>query len=533
MALDPKPGKSGNLATPADPAAAGEALDGNSGGLLSARDAAIKKKMAQWGGVKVLPTFPRREPEPIVEKPEEPPPAKKGTKPCSLSFIKVSCEHKPNGKTRYSGPGEILEVVPTASKDVSSNYDWLEMTPIKVKGGGTDTITIAITSKDNQDNGKKESCIKASSADPADSDWKPGPTGKYAVKAPTEKDWWPYYAQPETHYVHGRGCDDTAHSRQIDVFPSQQFTFELDQEVVDNWKKEFKDGVVAFLRTKLCQKIKKEAASVAKEKAMGLKDRFFKKSPPKPAPLAAAPPEEPEEKPEEEGDELGIKLDDCKPKLTLTWGWKEEDDWRAYYLAKIEGKLDPLFGWRAKYEFSLGKLVLAGFGIVPPLSDLVTKVIADITLIFSAKITFVVAAAVVHKRYTDNSIINTGSTSVTGKGIFGIALAVRVGSKYLVGVVVSAGGETTLTAVAAFEIDADGVFFVPKLAYSGLEVIVKVELLSFIKTAKEFCFGKRESKDEKKTIKERSWTPIKGGPLYPKEGDPEARFKMWPRPTET
>ena len=456
----PKP-KTGKAVSPTPPKKPGDVdlVAEVKAGAITAVKAAKQEKLSQ---AKFAP-LKFKAPKPL---PKAPPPVKKSDKPCGVAGLDVLDKEK-----RKPGPGGGLQVVPKPEINDPDTYGLLEVAKLKITKGGTETISATIKSLDGQPVGRKQTCSLKNGAPPEESDWKDGATASYTLKASTNKDKWPHPAEPVFHYVYGRGCDECVQRVRVEVFPSQQYEFEINGSAIKKWKEDFSKGILGYLL-----------------KVFGSDE-----------------------------EESGLKL--FEGKIAVKWGWKEDPKtWRAFYNLEANGGCDPLVGWEKEFTFSLSKIALAAAGVPPILSDLSEKYIASIYLSFTPSVGISCSVAIVGKFYPDGETSTEGKGTVEGGGTITFALAARLGCELFVAVIAKAGAKTGIKAAGELTASEEGLDFAPKVEWTGLSLFVEVVFKAFKKTVKE---------------KNRTWEVCEPCTLYPGENNPKWPYRLCPRDANT
>jgi hypothetical protein len=423
--------------------------------------------------------FAPKKPLPNPPEPTTPPPQKKSDKPCGIGELIVK-----DKQGRVPGPGKILQVTPEPDKKDKVTENWLSLVEISKSGGGTETLSVEVKSKEP---GRKQACLLRHSA-VDESDWKDGPKHSFTLKHPENKDKFPSWASGERYYVYGRGCDEATDRVLVEVFPSQNYKVKIDINEFAKLFKAMSGGCGSLLKYFL-----------PASGDMSDEDRKSAK----------------EDADYEEG--RASKTEKVKGVMEVSWGWQEEPkEWRVFFLEQVTAGLDPLFsiGWKPKISFAA--MAYSACGIPPPAADLLAEHLFDVYLQFELGFEVKVVGTGKYKQYTygDNAV--TGSIEVTGTGKFGIVIGAKLGSTWVVAVIVEGAARSEIGIGGELEFSKDGITLAPKVEIAPVVLSVTFKVKAFTREAYK---------------KQKAWEV--GGPwrIYPPE-DAEP-FKIYPRPEKT
>jgi len=319
------------------------------------------------------------------------------------------------------------------------------------KYGGSDTVTAV----PELENASRSDCGQISVGDQA---WRAGTQHDFKIQAPEvaddERDWWPVKASPRRYALRARGCDAVPKELQIECFPEQQASIQVDMEVFRKWSKEINKAWEKW------------------------GEQFFGASPV----------------------ELKPELKPPAGSFAAEWGWKEDDDWRAYFLFSADIGMDPIIGASIELSLSVAKLALTAAGIPPPISSLTAKHVADIKVYAKAGCQASLKGGPRGQFYATGQRSTSGEATFASEGSVTIGLSARVGSDYVVSATAAAEGQVKVTGEVKTELDVQGLFVTPSMKLSPFTATVSVKLKAFVVYTKT---------DEKK------WTPWKDEiPLY-------------------
>jgi len=269
-------------------------------------------------------------------------------------------------------------------------------------------------------------------------------------------DKWPIDASPNIISIQGHGCDKAGKTLKIESFPSQYYTIQGDLSIFKIWSDKVNEGWEAWGHN------------------------IFSMSPVQLAPKITPP----------------------TGSFSANWGWKENNDWRAYYNISSDFGLNPILGLEIKIILSMGTLALTAAGIPPNIAKLAADHLLDIQLSAAAncKASFIGKPA--GKFFADGTKDITGEGKFSTEGGVALELLARAGSDYVISVSLSISGEAKVT--------GDDVVTLDK---SGLYLQTNIMLTPFIGTAKATV---RYFKIRSKT-KSKKWEPWKQIELYKSE----------------
>lgn len=373
---------------------------------------------------------------------------------CIASSFNVSCDHG-----RKSGPTNRIQVVPSPTssrtRDISVMGYKVES---KLEYGGKDKVTGKLSLSNN----KFSSCFITTNTKGA---WIGGPEATLIASGNTEKepDIWPINASPSIKTIKGKGCSGSTKSVTVETFPNHYHTIEGQLDIFKDWVKKFNDSWEKWGK------------------------KFFDLSPVSLTPKITGP----------------------TGSFSAAWGWKENDDWRAYYDVNASFGLNPILGVEIEISVSLVKVGLAAAGIPPTLSDLGTKHLADILVFGSAGCKGMLTGSPHAKFFSDGTKEYDGQAKFTVEGLVKIGLRGRLGSDYIVSATLILHGETKVIGEDVIDVNTTGVFAQTTVNIEPFTAVAKAEVRYLV------IFSK---------TKERKWSPWKQHQLY--QSDKE---KIFPR----
>jgi type VI secretion system secreted protein VgrG len=470
-AADAKKAEVGDLTDPLDAAVADDGKPGKntkySGGGGGATRQWKKRTPKKHNAPPWIPPPP---PPPPPGIPIPPPPPPTSTKPCGIKDIVVKCGHK--GRT--AGAEGILQVVATAKSATSIGKEFGKVAvEAKVTKGGEEQLTIEIRPMEGLSPGRRQSAILRAAAPPSDDQWKGNDAPRNApVSPPSNDDLWAGAAEPDRYYVYGRGCDDVMRSCIVESFPSQQTEFSVS---LDPFKK-LSESITKWL------------------------DEHCKKS---------------------WGDvTLGVSAKLPSGKIKGSCGWKEEEDWRAYFAATVGVEI-TVFELKVTGKWNLRdtaiRATLTAVGVPPPITQLIFEIKEEIAeandgedvMDYLAQI-FVelsltgapkLSGELTKKMYASGTG-DTLSGDVKGAGevTLELKLVCQVGSEKLWNYVKLEGKATTgVSFNVAFALQKDGLWAVPTIEFPGIDIEVSAALMVCKVTG----------------TKSYKWSPLPASTLYP------------------
>lgn len=359
--------------------------------------------------------------------------AKTAAPPCSIQTLDVKCSH--GRKVRTPGPGGVLQVV--GNNKEHSVEQTRKYGIVSVKGKytyiGQDDVTAEVLTLGA--GLKKTALVKPGEK----AKWDPAELPKTYSISTFEADLWPRDAKPDVYEIQGRGCDDRIESVRIESFPSQQYEFEVDVELFRKSIEEVSEDIE--------KKLKKSFGPVSlKPRVIGPKGN------------------------------LGIK-----------WGWREDEDWKAFFGVEVKAGLSPSFEFGLDVEYSFahiyGMAALASVGLDPVTANKFMEVarehLGDLWLGVGIGFRFSILGHALAKFYPHTSAKFGGADIVPQlEGSVWFVIGARVGGSFWLSAEVKGGIRTGLGIRGAIELKPEGVFFNPKLFWPGVTGFVTIVLKS-------------------------------------------------------
>ena len=413
----PKYGSLGAALMPACPKPAVKAATDKAGTLPSGTSTPVPHQPVTVKPAVFKPSVPTKPAS------ESPAPKASASKPCDISELSVNCGHS---KKRQATGNGVLQIVPK-TRQIAEKYSAKFFSLVEVSGdyarGGQDQLDILVKSMDGKASGRKEICLKRTDTPPSDGEWISGERRTETIQATKSPGIWLAAAQPVIYVVHGRGCtDDNMHRVAVEVFPSEEYGLDVSVEGFRKYYEEWNMYLELFNKA-----------------TFGAVDITQTMQPP-------------------------------TGKFRLSLGWKENDDYRAYYNADIGAALDPVWGTAFTGKISFTTLIATASG--GPLAGAIAKLIAkradgylSITLGFAVSITGNFRA----KRFTlpETKWTCTGSTKFAGKGSFTVALGVKA-TVWTICVKIEGRISTDLILSAEYEVSDHGIKTAPKLTFGEI-----------------------------------------------------------------
>jgi len=407
-----------------------------------------------------------------VQAPTQPKPKE----PCCIRTLRV---HDSESKgDRKPGPNHILQIVPEPpeSKDFKRKFGLITLVGT-MKWGGDDELIAKVTAKVGEGE-KKETALSEGRSPPPDSEWKAGGEYKHPISSWDNNKLWTYIpgasirADGKTYYAWGRTCKHSSHKYTIEVFPNQQYKAELEL-------KSLEEGFKLFNKTA---------------------DYFNKLV----------------------GGLCNVVLIPPAGTFSMEWGWREDKDWRAYYLIAIEADLKPIIGVKAEMKATFTQLAATSIGIPPALSKFAKKfTLADLYLKFEASVQVKVKGQKRYQLYSRGDTLSMEEAIQLGVEASGLLEgAVEVGSD-----LIKAAGFCKAKAGAKAEVKfvAEGALYVRASgSKSGVEInysaeLKPVELTVFVETSAFTLLGFKLIGE--KSFEKPVWTISKGKKFIPSDED--------------
>lgn len=366
---------------------------------------------------------------------------------CSITDLIATCSHG-----RSSDSNNLLQIVASTSKSKSEEYELMGIkVTLKKEYTGEDTVNCNASFENSQSSGCYQitdinNKYKTQSASKL----------KFENKDNETSSRWPINSSPKKLTVSGKGCDNKIKSTRIEMYPNQYFTVEANISVFQEWVKEI-------------NKAWEDWGS-----------KIFDLTPV----------------------DITPKLTGPAGSFSANWGWKEDQNWKAYYNVAANFGLNPIFGVEIKIMLSIGRLAMTAAGIPPTLSKLTADHLADIQLSAAAGCKGTLMGSPIAKFYSDGTNKFSGEGKFTVEGNVVLEILGRVGSDYVISAELSVSGETKVTAEDLLNINRDGIFLQSTIMMSPLIGIAKVKI--------------RYLKVRTKT-KEKKWEPWKQIELYKSE----------------
>lgn len=395
---------------------------------------------------------------------------------CTIDYLWVTCGHdiktikKEDGTTvdnrkrivRNSG---VLEVVAdsgrvsplddstTGVKEISAKAEFFGFAAeIKKTYDGTDKVIAEIGTKDGEEiqqishnsfpsrytwefKNKKEITFNASPQNI------PG-------KIDTSDLWpWPTKDVAETSYISGKGADDKILQIKVLNYTNQQHNFKIlpiSKEDVEKSQKDAKKGEKTFLQN---------LNNIFSDAMKGASPVSFNHDP------------------------IGM-TGDCE----FSWGWKEKENNRAAFYLKAEAGAKPLLGYKCSLDFSVGKALLAGYGVPGCLRDVITDALADINIGFETAAQLNFTGRLQLDVYSDLQKHVNGGVKLAAEGPFKVYITARVGSEWVACVIATGAASTKLVGEADVKIDEQGGKLKPEIKLDPIQLEAEVRLVAVKRT---------------------------------------------------
>jgi len=366
---------------------------------------------------------------------------------CTINSLDVKCSH--NRSQNNKGQ---LQVVPSPDKTRMEEYELMGVkVTLKEEYAGKDEINCSL----NLQNNKSDACFYITDET---NQLVNKSSSKVTLEGEDSKnlDKWPINASATTLSIQGHGCDNAAKTVQVECFPNQYYTIQGDLSIFKVWSDKVNEGWETWGKS------------------------IFNMSPVQLAPKITAP----------------------TGSFSANWGWKENQDWRAYYNVSSDFGLNPILGLEIKIILSMGTLALTAAGIPPNISKLAAEHLLDIQLSAAANCKASLTGKPAGKFYSDGSKEITGEAKFSTEGGVALELLARAGSDYVISVSLSISGEAKVTGEDIMSLDK-----------TGLYLQTNILLSPFIGTAKATV---RYFKIRSKT-KSKKWEPWKQIEIYKSE----------------
>lgn len=463
----------GEVILPVEAASADDGRPGEAGDVRGRQQdretAAVERQKAS----NYNPPPPEPETEaPVVdggeEEEEKPVPLPVSDEPCGIAALNVECEHG-----RKPGPSNELQVVPSrgGSEDqVTLEWGFGEVTLgariSKVSGGEEEVLANVETNSGSKDG----EILRTEQSGPPPSDgWEQGGKNNYVLSSPQQTPISPSKCTPHHYYIHGRGCDDVHQTVTVEAFPADQSTYEL--------------------RLEGLKEVVKQA-----NKAL---EMIFKKSW---GPV-----------------DFNVKIKEPSGHLTVSTGWDEHTDWRAFYGIQADAGLDPVFGLDFSFQVSLAKVAsnvgLGSIGIPPPVSswigDHLGDYIADILAAVGVGPQLSIKGGMERKIFTSGEKEDDGKCTVELQGEVYAHITGRLGNEVIAGVEMRGKASSGLNQVGDITLKEEAVYAGIKIVCPGLEF--------------ELSFAVKACKMTIKSINKK-WQPIDEFDVWPRDGAAERKL---------
>jgi hypothetical protein len=364
------------------------------------------------------------------------------THTCIINELMV--EEKKTGRKPSSE--SLLQVVPKATATKSSEVKWhgFQVTLEKEYEGRA-----AIKSNLKLDGAEGESCYRHSITGITQG-WESIETKTFDITGLPEElhKLWSAKATPRKKYIKGRGCDGATKTVTLEVYPDQQYSAEVSLDAFGDWMEAVKESWKNF----------------------GLS--ILNLSPV----------------------EISPEIQGPKGYLKASWGWQENDDWRAYFQFEADAGLDPVLGVAIDVKLSVVKLAATAAGIPPPINSFIAEHIADILLSAGVEGKATLSGEPRGRRFTTGKWESSAEATFAVSGALIFALMARIGSKYVISVSIQGSVETRLIGESKSELDSKGLFITPVIKINPFTAKIKVRLRAFVVISKS---------------KEKKWTPWK------------------------
>ncbi|MCW8935131.1 MAG: hypothetical protein OQK98_10440 [Gammaproteobacteria bacterium] len=343
---------------------------------------------------------------------------------CTIKTLTAKCKH---GRTQNEKG--ILQVVPTPVKTRSEEYELMGVkVTLKEEYAGDDEIECSVDLQNN----KSDACFYITDET---NELVNKQSSKIIVKGENKKklEKWPIDASPEKTSIQGHGCDKAGKTIYIESYPSQYYTIQGDLSIFKVWTDSVNEGWETWGKS------------------------IFSLSPV----------------------ELAPKITPPTGSFSANWGWKENNDWKAYYNVSSDFGLNPILGVEIKVILSMGTLALTAAGIPPNVAKLAAEHLLDIQLSAAANCKASLTGKPAGKFYTDGSKEITGEAKFSTEGGVVLELLARAGSDYVVSVSLSVSGEAKVTGEDVLALDKTGLFLQTNIMLSPFIGTAKVTVKYF------------------------------------------------------
>ncbi|MCC5786826.1 MAG: type VI secretion system tip protein VgrG [Phycisphaerales bacterium] len=344
-------------------------------------------------------------------------PLAESEKPCGIKELTVVDPEKgDSGPTqRKPGPGNVLQIVASASTVEAFSRSVGEYVKIggQRKTGGDDEIEIKVIAQDDSSKGKREISVSRSSTP---TDWQGKPSLKEKIRPPSNDELWPSKASPDVYYIHGRGCDEMFQTIRVESFPSQQYELTVETERLSK--------AVSAVTDKISQWVK----SIA-------------------------------------GDLWSIKTKMLVGKFTGSWGWKEADDWQAFFAGSVTAAFDPFLELSGRVTGDVLQILGQAVAIPPAITSYGPQIFIALEITGGLAI-----EGTIEKDGPDSY-----KGSITPKGQ--VQVLVEMGAKYeswLVSVGIVGGGKAPFEFPIPIEWTSAGVTMKIEAHFKGLTLYYKM-----------------------------------------------------------
>lgn len=364
---------------------------------------------------------------------------------CSASSLVTTCSHN----ARQANQNGLIQVVPSPNTAKAHEVSLLGVkVTAKTEYGGTDKLKSKLELTGN----KRNDCYQLSSRP---GEWQPQQETETIVKgAPADETRkWLANASPTIAQIQGKGCSGNPQTTTVECYPNTTYTVEGNLDIFGDWVK----------------KVNKAWEDWGK--------KVFAISPV----------------------ELKPKLVGPTGSFSATWGWKEDQNWQAYYDVALGFGLNPIFEASIELSCSMTKLAGTSAGIPPSLSSFAAEHIADIVVFAGAGAKGTLIGSPHAKLYPDGTRKVDGEAKFNVEGKVNLGIRGRMGSDYIVSASLSLSGETKVIGEDVLSINRSGVEVQTTINVEPLTALAKVEVKYLV------IFSK---------TKEKKWTPWEKFELY-------------------
>ena len=342
----------------------------------------------------------------------------------------------------------------TTVKETSRKIElWGFTAEFKKSYDGTDKIIAEIGTK----NGDEIQQISHNSF-PDRYNWQFGPKQEYILNAPpqtdpglfSKQDIWPYPTKDvaETSFISAKGADDKVLQIKVLNYTNQQHSFKIlpvSKEDVEKTQKGAKKDEKSFLQNL------ENIFSAAMDGASPLNFNY--------EPIGSS----------------GLDPE-------FAWGWKEKENNRAAFHVKIDAGLKPLWGYKCSLDFSVGKMLLAGYGVPGCLRDVITDALADINIGFEAAFQLNFTGRLQADIYSDQQKKFNGGVKLAAEGPFKVYISARIGSEWVACVIATGAASTKFLGEAEFKVDSNGIKTKPEIKLDAVVLEAEVRLVAVKRT---------------------------------------------------